>query len=114
MSGKIAWTNEDFSDGRERSRAAYRRFGLARLPVAGIIIAGLVAAAVVGGIVTWLVSGSDKMAANSPPLIKAGEKPIKVHPASPGGLEVPNRDKLVYSRLKDGGESGGDVERLSP
>jgi SPOR domain len=115
MNGKIAWTDDNFSDGRDRStRAGRSRFGIARLPIAGVVIAGLVAAAVVGGIVTWLVSGDDRMAANSPPLIKADDKPIKVHPDSPGGLDVPNRDKLVYSRLKEGGEAAGDVERLSP
>ena len=115
MNGKIAWTHDEFSDGRDRSTRGVRsRFGLDRLPIAGVIIAGLVGAAVIGGIVTWLVSGDERQATNSPPLIKADEKPIKVYPQTPGGLEVPNRDKLVYSRLKDGSQTGGEVERLSP
>lgn len=114
MTGKIAWTDDDFSDAERSTRLGRRRFGIARLPIAVVIIAGLVAAAVVGGIVTWLVGGDETTAANSPPLIKADEKPIKVHPASPGGLEVPNRDKLVYSRLKEGSETAREVERLSP
>ncbi len=116
MNGKIAWTDDDFSEGRERStRVGRSRFGIARLPIAGVVIAGLVAAAVVGGIVTWLVTGNGDRttAANNPPLIKADEKPIKVYPENPGGLDVPNRDKLVYSRLKEGSEKG-EVERLSP
>ncbi|MDA0239527.1 MAG: SPOR domain-containing protein [Proteobacteria bacterium] len=33
-------------------------------------------------------------------IVRAEEGPIKVRPASPGGLEVPNRDKLVYERLE--------------
>lgn len=34
------------------------------------------------------------------PLVKAPEGPIKVRPDTPGGIEIPNRDKLVYDRLE--------------
>ena len=55
------------------------------------------------------------------PLIKADPGPVKVRPVNPGGLRVPNRDKLVYDRMhgksagpgEAGGESGG-AERLLP
>lgn len=47
------------------------------------------------------------------PLVKADPGPIKVRPESPGGLEVPDRDKLVYQRIQ--GEAGEEkVERLLP
>ena len=41
--------------------------------------------------------------------------PVKVRPENPGGLQVPNRDKLVYGRLQKGGEAEGPpIERLLP
>lgn len=55
------------------------------------------------------------------PLIKADPGPVKVRPENPGGLRVPDRDKLVYDRMQGksagpgeaGGASGG-AERLLP
>ena len=51
------------------------------------------------------------------PLIRAADGPVKVRPENPGGLQVPNRDKLVYERMQSGASSSsGDsvVERLLP
>lgn len=50
---------------------------------------------------------------DEPPLIRADDRAFKVSPDDPGGLEVPNRDKLVYSRLK-GVVDTPEVERLLP
>ncbi|MDP6574215.1 MAG: SPOR domain-containing protein [Rhodospirillales bacterium] len=47
------------------------------------------------------------------PLIRADASPVKVRPISPGGMDVPNRDKLVYGRMEDG-EQAPSVERLLP
>ena len=47
------------------------------------------------------------------PLVKADTGPVKVRPEKPGGMEIPNRDKLVYDRMK-GGEGRSQVERLLP
>lgn len=44
------------------------------------------------------------------PLIRADQRPIKVKPDQPGGMDVPDRDKLVFSE-KNGGPP---VERLLP
>ena len=55
------------------------------------------------------------------PLIKADPGPVKVRPVNPGGLRVPDRDKLVYDRMHGKsagpGEAGGEnsgAERLLP
>ncbi|MBC8240744.1 MAG: SPOR domain-containing protein, partial [Alphaproteobacteria bacterium] len=50
---------------------------------------------------------------NSVPIIRADITPIKIKPADPGGMDVPDRDKLVYDRLKGEG-AGTNVERLLP
>lgn len=57
-----------------------------------------------------LQAGSEATA----PLIQADPSPIKVRPEQPGGLEVPNQDKLVYGALRPGQDRGETVERLLP
>lgn len=47
------------------------------------------------------------------PIVRADEEPYKVQPEQPGGLDIPNRDKLIYGRLR-GQEQPGRVERLIP
>ena len=47
------------------------------------------------------------------PFIKADKGPVKVRPINPGGMEVPDRDKLVYDRMQGNGERPR-VERLLP
>ncbi len=44
------------------------------------------------------------------PVIRAQTGPVKVRPENPGGLKVPDRDKLVYDRMQKsaGGAEGQD------
>ncbi len=85
-----------------------RRSG-ARLLLAGIALAGLAA---LGGYVYGQTGGPDG-AARELPLIKAEEGPVKTRPDDPGGMAVPNQDKLVYDLVT--GESEGETfERLLP
>lgn len=78
---------------------------------------GALLAAVLGvGSYVALTSGSYVSAVRSGdelPVIRADERPFKSRPDDPGGLQVPHRDKLVYSRLKGVSETP-DVERLLP
>ncbi len=54
------------------------------------------------------------------PVIQADQRPIKVRPESPGGLDVPFQDREIYDRLGGGGAGqmaapgGPKVERLLP
>ncbi len=52
---------------------------------------------------------SDQLA----PLVQAQTGATKRRPEQPGGLEIPNQDKLVFERLAPG-ENGDRVERLLP
>ena len=62
-----------------------------------LIVALAVIAAGAWGIWGELLTGS---ATNSIPIVRAPSGPIKVRPDSPGGINIPNRDKLVYDRLE--------------
>jgi cell division septation protein DedD len=55
----------------------------------------------------------DAFGTDQPPLIKADPRPTKLRPDDPGGLQVPNRDKLVYERLVNSAPDKR-VERLLP
>lgn len=48
------------------------------------------------------------------PLISADSTPSKVRPDQPGGMDVPNQDKLIYDRLMPGQNAPNTVERLLP
>ncbi len=103
--------------GRRRSPQSLNRRGKrARksrriLPIA----LGLLALAVlgVGGALGyfWLFGGkSDRTA----PLVQALDDPVKVKPASPGGLEVPYQDQLVLNKPDGEAAEQPTVEHLLP
>ncbi|MBV8937997.1 MAG: SPOR domain-containing protein [Alphaproteobacteria bacterium] len=52
--------------------------------------------------------GGALTAAADVPLIRADERPTKVKPENPGGMEVPDRDKLIYTQKR------AAVEHLLP
>ena len=77
-----------------------------------IAVAGVLAAGAGGGWVAmeaWKPGGGEAEI----PLIRASSGPVKVRPESPGGMDIPNRDKLVYDRMQ-GNEETPLVERLLP
>ena len=91
-----------------RPPAAPPRGGAVRLLGAAAVVAGL-------GVLGWyvydrvlVVGGSGEI-----PLIEADDGPTKIRPEDPGGLVVPNQDKLIYETL-DGEVPDEIVERLLP
>ena len=86
-----------------------------------ILVLWLLAVVLVGGGAwAWLAHGK-RLAAmfasasggEGIPLLRADPTPFKVRPRDPGGMEIPDRDKLVYERLQGAG-SETRVERLLP
>jgi hypothetical protein len=73
----------------------------------------LIVGAVTAG--AWVLYGDSALqrlgGGDGVPLIKADTGPVKVRPENPGGLRVPNRDKLVYDRMQSA--SGGSIEEES-
>jgi hypothetical protein len=72
------------------------------------LVASLVALVVMGvfGGGLWfayqqgLRHGGGSTGAADVPLIRADERPTKVKPEKPGGMEVPDRDKLIYTQKR--------------
>lgn len=69
----------------------------------------------------WILYGDKMMALvmgdeGDLPVIRAMAGPVKVRPENPGGLQVPNRDKLVYGRLQSDKMTVAEntIERLLP
>ncbi|MGB0683636.1 MAG: SPOR domain-containing protein [Magnetovibrionaceae bacterium] len=76
---------------------------------------GLVVALAIGGAAAWVMLGGmpqEDAPAAKVPLVTATIDDIKKRPETPGGMDVPDRDKLVYDRV--GGEEEPRVERLLP
>ena len=56
------------------------------------------------GLFSWFVwdsylTGPEDIRQNKIPLVKAEKGEIKIKPTDPGGLKIPDQDKLVYNRL---------------
>lgn len=82
-----------------------------------LLAALLIGVAVAGGAGWYLLTGSTATDGKvSAPTIPADSNPYKVRPADPGGMQVPNQDKLVYDRLDPGAQQAGSgqVEKLLP
>jgi len=91
--------------------------GAARWHVPAGVKSALAVAGIVGALWFAYTLGTHHPASVSPapsadkvPLIQADEQPMKIRPEHPGGLDVPDRDKLIYNERP----GGPPVERLLP
>lgn len=69
--------------------------------------------AVAGGVGWFLFGTGETDGGGDVPVVRADGTPIKERPEDPGGMDVPDQDKLVYDRL-DGDSPRPQVERLLP
>lgn len=69
-----------------------------------IIVAGIFVIVAFAVIIWQVYSGAAPQAGGEIPLIKAEDGPEKAAPEEPGGMEIPDRDKLVYDRAEAEGE----------
>ena len=85
--------------------------GLGLWAVLVLVLAG-------GGWAGWMYMQDDALeqaSADGVPVITAPKFKLKEKPADPGGMDVPDRDKLVYDRMAgDGKNTTSGVERLLP
>ena len=76
---------------------------------------GLALLTVTGGVIVWYFFG-DRLSGGGEagiPVVRAEEGPVRVRPENPGGMNVPDRDKLIYDRMQ-GMDVKPPVERLLP
>ncbi len=83
----------------------------------GLMVAFVTLAVLAGvgaGVWVYFNGGMSVLRPNSPiPVVMPPAGEAKMRPAAPGGMTVPDRDKLVYGRL-DGSAGVQRVERLLP
>ncbi|KPB01507.1 SPOR domain-containing protein [Ahrensia marina] len=64
----------------------------------GLVVAAILGCvAIVGAIGIFALSGGGAGTSDGPVLVKASSEPVKVAPENPGGKEVPNQDRAVFS-----------------
>lgn len=82
----------------------------------GAIYAFVAVAILAGTGAVWFYGSESGMFSDSgePPLVRAAGGPIKERPAQPGGMAVPDRDKEVYSTLRDAPPPPERAETLLP
>src|SRR5262249_46806983 len=76
--------------------------------VVEVVLTGVVAGGLWFAYQQGLRHGGAMTGAADVPLIRADERPTKIKPEKPGGMEVPDRDKLIYTQKR------GSVEHLLP
>lgn len=104
-SGGVGSSSIAYESGRRRSG----RRRMITLAVVALVVGGF------GAIVLNAYNQGQKSNGDGVvPLIQADNSPTKVRPDQPGGMDVPNQDKLIYDRLAPGQNAPSNVERLLP
>lgn len=94
-----------------RTSGAGRPLLVRLLPMLIVVVALGGFAGIVGYYYFAGASGSDGVV----PLVKADDRPVKVRPENPGGMEVPDQDKEIYDRLGQAERNRAPTgERLLP
>ncbi len=100
------------TDGRAGAGTATAKRNWGRGVLKGVVVVAVFI--LFSGLVVYAYNkGKEAGGRDMPPIIKAGPAPYKVRPDRPGGMQVLNRDKQVYSQI-DGGPKPPVVERLLP
>jgi len=98
--------SELFGEPRDQE-ARPRSRGLVRSLIA-VSVMGVFAGALWFAYMQGLRHGNLSSSGADVPLIRADERPTKVKPENPGGMEIPDRDKLIYTQKR------AAVEHLLP
>ncbi|MEM5501403.1 SPOR domain-containing protein [Ahrensia kielensis] len=89
-----------YDDGFEGA-AAGPRYDEPKTVKRGLVVAAVLGCvAIVGAIGIFALSGGGTNSADGPVLVKASSDPVKVAPENPGGKEVPNQDRAVFSESR--------------
>ncbi len=103
----------EFDPEEYRPRRRSRPPGGLLVQVLRVVFALGAVAAVAGSVYLGLRQSASVTDDSGIPLIKAEQGPFKARPEQPGGMDVPNQDKVVFDRL-DPEAARPVVERLLP
>jgi hypothetical protein len=68
-----------------------------------------------GGIVGYYyLASSSGSVEGVAPLVRADQRPVRVRPENPGGMDVPHQDKEIYDKVAGRGAAPPAAERLLP
>ncbi len=86
-----------------------------RRPRLWLVLTGTVAGLALAAAVIFIYGELSERSGDgeAPPVVAAEEGPDKLRPEDPGGMEVPDQDKLVYDRIT-GEEVAEGLEQLLP
>lgn len=85
-----------------------KKFSSVRLHAIGI---GVLIGVLVALLASVLLFGSDDEEASEPIVVAESQRPVKVRPTNPGGMDIPDQDKTIYNRMRSD-EVDTKVERL--
>ena len=85
-----------------------KRFSSIRFHAIGI---GLLIGVLVALLASVILFGSNEEELSEPVVISESQRPIKVRPTNPGGMEIPDQDKTIYKRMRSD-DADTKVERL--
>ncbi|HEX3412137.1 MAG TPA: SPOR domain-containing protein [Stellaceae bacterium] len=91
-----------------REREARPRFRGLVVSLVALVVIGVFAGSLWFAYQQGLRHGGSSTGVADIPMIRADERPTKVKPENPGGMEVPDRDKLIYTQKR------ATVEHLLP
>jgi hypothetical protein len=70
-----------------------------------------------GAVATWWWASKESKTVSASaevPTIKADDRSYKSKPSQPGGMDVPDQDKMIYDRMGGSQDGSKQVERLLP
>jgi hypothetical protein len=97
-SGDANVSLDDDNDGYDNEAVGGAGYDEPRTVKRGLVVAAILGCvAIVGAIGIFALSGGGAGTSDGPVLVKASSDPVKVAPENPGGKEVPNQDRAVFS-----------------
>lgn len=102
---------------RDGNLSAFREERMEQKKKRPAILIGILIGIAIAGAVGWKTFGKYVSVYNTTegelPVIRADKAEFRIRPKTPGGMDVPNQDKMIYDRFRKN-ENELPVERLLP